>query len=236
MCHSAGGDPADPGALDLEASPSSLIGRKSVVTGKVLIIPPYGAQASTARFDSDRLSESWPEATRTAMPQVYARLRRIATVQKRGMFLGRLGRTSFNLASAGNAEEELARRSIKGDAAVQAIRFSGQNDIGVIEQRVADEFLAALASGNAESVAALMDPVPFGNMDLRNGGSEARLAMAKSLIAGHDWATLLREARAVRSTNDNDWAVSGPAMNATLTLRPMGDFIFVRMIELGEQS
>ena len=38
MCHSAGGDPADPGALDLEASPASLIGRKSVVTGKALVV------------------------------------------------------------------------------------------------------------------------------------------------------------------------------------------------------
>lgn len=38
-CHSAGGDPGDPGELDLESSPSSLIGRKSVVTDAILVVP-----------------------------------------------------------------------------------------------------------------------------------------------------------------------------------------------------
>jgi mono/diheme cytochrome c family protein len=39
MCHSAGGDPTDPGALDLESSPTTMIGKKSVVVDKVLVVP-----------------------------------------------------------------------------------------------------------------------------------------------------------------------------------------------------
>jgi mono/diheme cytochrome c family protein len=39
MCHSAGGDPTDPGELDLESPLTSLIGKKSVVVDKVLVVP-----------------------------------------------------------------------------------------------------------------------------------------------------------------------------------------------------
>lgn len=38
-CHSAGGDPSDPGELDLESSLTSLVGRKSVVTDAILVVP-----------------------------------------------------------------------------------------------------------------------------------------------------------------------------------------------------
>jgi mono/diheme cytochrome c family protein len=38
MCHSAGGDPSDPGALDLESSPTTLVGRKSAVVDKLLVV------------------------------------------------------------------------------------------------------------------------------------------------------------------------------------------------------
>jgi mono/diheme cytochrome c family protein len=39
MCHGKGGDPSDPGALDLESPLTGLIGRKSVVTDQVLVVP-----------------------------------------------------------------------------------------------------------------------------------------------------------------------------------------------------
>lgn len=39
MCHSAGGDPTDPGELDLESPLTSMIGKKSVVVDKVLVVP-----------------------------------------------------------------------------------------------------------------------------------------------------------------------------------------------------
>jgi mono/diheme cytochrome c family protein len=36
-CHSAGGDPKDPAGLDLEASPATLVGKKSAANGKPLV-------------------------------------------------------------------------------------------------------------------------------------------------------------------------------------------------------
>lgn len=38
-CHGAGGDPADPGGLDLSRPPSALVGMKSVVNGRPLVVP-----------------------------------------------------------------------------------------------------------------------------------------------------------------------------------------------------
>lgn len=211
-------------------------GRATARAGRILILPPYRAAATIERFDAERLAAGWPEATRASRPQIYAQLTTVVRGQRRGMMLGRLGRTNFNVAAGGLADEELARRSIKGSANVQAIRHSGEADLGAIEQRVADTFLAGLMAGDATSVAALMDPVPFGNMDLRNGGTDARIAMARVLIAGRDWPTLLRGAKAVRAADGGDWSVTGPAVTASLALRPMGDFIFVRSIDLGGQS
>jgi Membrane bound beta barrel domain (DUF5777) len=45
MCHSGGGDPTDPAALDLSGSPTSMIGKKSAVSDK-LLVSPSNASAS----------------------------------------------------------------------------------------------------------------------------------------------------------------------------------------------
>ncbi|HWB75633.1 MAG TPA: DUF5777 family beta-barrel protein [Nannocystaceae bacterium] len=39
MCHSGGGDPSDPGALDLSGSPTTMIGVKSAMTDRLLVAP-----------------------------------------------------------------------------------------------------------------------------------------------------------------------------------------------------
>ena len=39
MCHSGGGDPNDPGSLDLSVAPHELVGKRSVVNGKPLVVP-----------------------------------------------------------------------------------------------------------------------------------------------------------------------------------------------------
>ncbi len=39
MCHSSGGDPSDPGALDLSGSPTTMIGVKSAVSDRLLVAP-----------------------------------------------------------------------------------------------------------------------------------------------------------------------------------------------------
>ena len=208
-------------------------GARRVTPGKMLLIPPYGTEPSVQRFDAARLRASWSEAARQSRPDTYARLGSIAAGQNRGLFLGRLSRTAFNVAAPAGVDDELAGRTVRGADAVQAIRFSGESDPAAIERRVVDTFLAALAAGDVEGVAALMDPVPFGNTDLRGGAADARLAMARLLIGQRDWAGLLREASVARQGAGNVWTLSAPDMRGTLALRPMGDFVFVRTIEVG---
>lgn len=203
--------------------------------GHMLLIPPLGGSTTRARFDAARLASGLSEAQRTQAPAFTAGLAALGKAQARGVFLGRLGRTAFNVGAPGSTEGERAARSVVGEAAVRTIRFSGTDDLTAIEQKVADDFLAALGAGDARAVAALMDPSPFGSSDLRSGGVEARIALAEALIAERDWSAALREAQAVRNPAvANGWTIRGPLISGTIMLRPLGEFIFVRAIETEE--
>lgn len=208
-------------------------GSTQVEPGRMLLIPPYGAAPSVQRFDAARLRARWSAAARVAQPASFQHLSLLAAGQHRGLFFGRLARTSFNVAAPGGAEQELAGRTVRGSGAVRDLRFSGQRDPAAVERGVVDMFMAALAAGDAERVASLMDPVPFGNTDLRGGASEARVAMARSLIAERNWGAALQGASVERANETNDWRLTSAAGAGTITLRPMGDFVFVRAIEMG---
>jgi hypothetical protein len=208
---------------------------RSAGAGRMVLLPPLGGKARVERFDAARFAESWPQPAREARPASYAALGRIAGEQRRGVFFGRLGRTRLNVAAPGSADQELAARTVRGGEAVRAIRFAEASAPEQVEQAVAQAFVAALAAGDAERLAALMDPVPFGNTDLRGGASEARLTMARALLARRDWPRLLAGVSLTRDGTGNDWTLAGPLARGVVRLRPMGDFVFVRTIELGGQ-
>ena len=202
--------------------------------GQMLLIPPYGAAVSVQRFDASRLLASLNPQTRPALPNLAAQLTAIKAGQQRAIWLGRLGRTNYNVAAPGTGDAELAARTVTGVAAVQNIRYSGEANPTTISQKVVDTFLSALARGDAATAASFLDPVPYGTSDLRGGASDARLMMARELIAQHPWATLLKDSAANRAEEDNTWKIVGPSGQGELVLRPMGDFIFVRSINVGE--
>ncbi|MET0371997.1 MAG: hypothetical protein ABW039_11550 [Sphingobium sp.] len=201
--------------------------------GSMLMIPPYGAAPVVQRYDAARLAASWSVPAKGARADAFAALQDVADGQKMGLRLGRLGRTRLNIAAPGGRDGELARRSVKGEGAVQAIRFSGQGDVAAIEAQVVERFLAALSAGDVDGVAGLMDPVPFGNVDLRGGAAEARRMMARALVEQRDWEAALSGVTPVREGRGNVWKLGGTGV---LVLRPMGDFVFVRAIEMGGQS
>lgn len=203
--------------------------------GRMVLLPPLGGRAQIERFDAARFAASWPEPAREAHASSYAQLAGLAQAQGRGISLGRLGRTRLNVAAPGSADQELAARTVKGNEAVRAIRFANVATPAEVEQAVAQSFVAALAARDADTVASLMDPVPFGNTDLRGGAGEARLAMARLLVARRDWPALLAGAQLSRIGAGNDWTVRSNGASGVLRLRPMGDFVFVRTIEMGGQ-
>ena len=83
---------------------------KAATRGRMIVLPPFGEKASVARFDARRLIDSLQESEKSAFAGAYAGLQSIAKSQSRGVFLGRLGRTSFNLAASGAAKRSEERR------------------------------------------------------------------------------------------------------------------------------
>lgn len=189
--------------------------------GHMLIIPPYGAPISVEPFDAIRLAGKWSDVARLNAPQAYAALSRIKEGQELGVWFGRLGQTSFNVAASGSARHEKSTRTLMGHEAVRDIRFSGFSDSMAVEQLVATTFLNGLKAGDAQTVAALMDPTPFGGRGLAGGADEARLMAASLLISSHNWTKVA--GTGTPELADGAWK----AGDAVVQLRTIDDFVFV---------
>jgi hypothetical protein len=200
-------------------------GNRAAGPGRMLLIPPYGGPVGNQRFDAARFAGSWSDPLRAARPQAYAALESVAARQQSGLFLGRLGRTRFNVAVPGTRRGELGRRALLGSETVRAIRFSGNGDAAAIERQVVETFAAGLRSGDPERVAALMDPSPFGGRRLAGGAAEARLVAARGLIASRDWNALFGSGPA--RLESGTWRLGA----AAVTLRRIDDFVFIQRIE-----
>src|SRR5690606_36057100 len=145
---------------------SAAAARDIAGAGQMLILRPYGAAVSVEQFDAIRLSKQWSDRTKAAAPQAYASLERIRDGQELGVWFGRLGQTSFNVAASGSARHEQQTRALMGDPTVRDIRFSGASEPEHVERLVVASFVDALKAGNTGAVAALMDPTPFGGRTL----------------------------------------------------------------------
>lgn len=206
---------------------SASAGEVRAERGWMLMLPPYGGEPMRERFDAIRFSQQWSEVARGAAPKAYASLEALGRRQGLGVFFGRYGQTGFNVAASGSADRERARRALLGAEAVRDVRFSGENDPHAIEQRVVTTFLAALIEGDAEAVAALMDPTPFGGRALAGGAQEARVATARTMIASRDWRALIGSAEPTLS--DGQWRAGA----VRVRLRSVDDFTFVGLVQGG---
>lgn len=212
---------------DGKASAKDLTAR----AGDVIILPPYGAPPQVERFDAKRFLAAWTDERSTSDDVVYAALKKVERKQKRLLFWGRYETTDFNLSAPGSAEVELARRSIVGTDVISKIRFSAENDPARLERLTIEHFVKALAGGDVESVSSLLDPSPFGRIDLRDGGNDARMVLAKRLIDSDDWDVRLQNA-SIEGV-DGVWRISSVQGSTIVILKPLGDFAFVQSVENG---
>ena len=209
------------------------LGGKQVRPGQMLLLPPYGADAMIERFDAGRFRDAWSSAAAAAAPEAHQALAGVAKDQKFGLFVGRYQRTGFNVATSGtSASREVQRRQAIGAPAVRAIRFSEGATPTELEYRVITSFAEALAKKDAASVAELLDPTPFAN----EGGAEARLVLARALIAERNWGRIFSSVEVSRSLEPNKWLLAGPGGLSTITLRATPDFAFIAAIQTGESS
>lgn len=206
---------------------SASTGSAKATVGHLLILRPYGAEASVEQFDAARLLAKWSDAAKAAAPDAYASLERIKGGQDLGVWFGRLGQTSFNVAASGSAREEMATRKLMGNETVRGIRFSGASEPQAVEQLVATRFVDALKAGDAKTVAALMDPTPFGGRALAGGADDARLMAARALATSRNWTQVAGSA--APTLQDGAWRAGG----VTVELRNIDDFVFVSRISGG---
>lgn len=212
------------------ASGSVTVGDATAEAGEALFLEPLMGGASVVRFDAARLLGTLSADARAAHPGLVADLEGIAAEQAVGIFFGLYEPTRFNLQAGGSGATEESRRLTHGDDVIRRIRFGGVADPARIEELVVAEFLAALRAGDAATVAALLDPTPYGGTDLRGGGAEARALVAARLVASRDWARALGDGGAVRGGSDGLWTVAGREA-VTLRNRPVTDFVYVSTIE-----
>lgn len=199
--------------------------------GDVLILPAMMAPPTKEMFDAERYAAALPESVSAAVPEISGQLAKISKRQGRSIFFGRHERTRFNLAAPVSADVELARRSLMGNEIVASIRYSGVSGEAV-EEAVVAAFEEALKAGDVDAVAALLDPVPFGSTDLRNGAIGARKLLAAELIASRDWAGAL-SGRAFTDNGDGGWMLTSADTPTTLYLKSYGDFMFVSSVQQG---
>ena len=162
-----------------------------------------------------------------AAPDAYASLERIKGGQELGVWFGRLGQTSFNVAASGSARYEQQTRTLMGDPAVRDIRFSGASDPQEVERLVVASFLNALKAGDANAAAALMDPTPFGGRALAGGADDARVMAASALIKSRNWTQVA--GASAPQLSDGVWRAGA----ASLQLRTIDDFVFVSRMSGG---
>jgi len=206
---------------------SAALGDAIAGAGYMLILRPYGAPVSVEQFDAIRLAGKWSDQAKAAAPQAYASLESIRGGQELGVWFGRLGQTSYNVAASGSARYEQQTRTLMGDPAVRDIRFSGASDPHEVERLVAASFLDALKAGDVKAAAALMDPTPFGGRALSGGADDARVMAASALISSRNWSQVA--GASAPQLAGGVWR----AGDASLQLRAIDDFVFVSRISGG---
>ncbi len=206
------------------------IGEHIAKPGRIILIPPYGQEPLVERFDAQRLAASMAENP-AADPDMLARLEAIADRQRTGIFLGRLGKTNFNVATSGNKSREVARRSIIGGAAARTLRFAATENQEEFDRKVIEMFLNALAAGDAATVAELMDPVPFGGIT-SGEADKARRKMAAMVLAQRNWAAFLGDGFETSASSDEQWVTITSQGLAYISLRNAQGFTFVKSIRV----
>jgi hypothetical protein len=206
------------------ASGEARVGNVTAGPGEALLLPPYGRDPSVVNFDAERMAALLGPQPPQSLAGFVADLTSVADDQSWGIFFGLYQRSLFDLQNPGGPRTEAGRASVMGAPEVVRIRYSGQSNPDQIEEMVVARAAAALAAGDAMAFAQLLDPAPYGGDNLDGGGQEARLVVARQLIAEHARAA---SGEVRRGAGEGVWR----AGSVTLRTRPFSDFIFISAIE-----
>lgn len=192
--------------------------------GEAILLPPYGRSPSVVAFDAGRMRAMFGGTPAPALRDFVAQLDDIAEDQSWGLFFGQYKRSVFDLQNPGGERAEAGRRSVMAAPEVARIRYSGLSDPDQIEAEVVARGAAALVARDAEALAQLLDPAPFGGDDLSGGGEDARRVVAQQIIAEHASAA---SGEVRRGAGQGVWR----AGRITMRTRPFSDFVFISSVE-----
>lgn len=178
--------------------------------GEAILLPPYGVAPSIVTFDAERMAAMFGPQAPEPLQGFVADLASVAEEQSWGLFFGRYQRSLFDLNNPGGARTETGRVSVMGAPEVVRIRYSGVSDPTQVEAMVVERARAALAARDANALAQLLDPAPYGGDDLSGGGEQARLVVARELVSQYG---------------------GSPSRGVTLRTRPFSDFVFISAVE-----
>ena len=150
--------------------------------GQALVIALDGTRTQRLYFDAARLAASLSPGARPLLAQDIAA---IARGQRRARFWGAWQPLRVNARMPGPPALEAARMRYLGEPAIVAQRRASASaaDPTVRLHEVAEAFLSAWRSADAETIAALLDPAPFLSRGTAAELTPLRRAAAASLLA-----------------------------------------------------
>jgi hypothetical protein len=152
-------------------------GKQAARAGEALVAPLDGGRIRRFGFDARRLAATMPAewAATTAAP-----LQAIARRQQRQRFWGRIEPVSINAGAPAAPELEGVRQSYLANPTVAGLRRAAAKDPVKLASLTATRFAAALAAGDAATLADLIDPKPFTD----TGADTAAWQAARAAFAG----------------------------------------------------
>lgn len=196
--------------------------------GRMMMFQPFGREAMVARFDARRLHKTLAPQLGSDGEWVMARLASVVESQDRGVFFGRLGRTSFNVATLGSTSAEQARRERVGGTQLRESRFVGDKSAEEVERDLIQRFVRALASGDSRAASEYLDPLPYGMNNMGGGGAQARMLMAQQLIARNNWQVFANADPA--ATGAASYLITANGARAQIDLRRTAEVAFVKSV------
>ncbi|MBL8542251.1 MAG: hypothetical protein JNJ63_00445 [Hyphomonadaceae bacterium] len=194
--------------------------------GRVLVTPLDGTRTERFQFDVAQLRRTLPgEALDGATALT---LDAIERRQRRARYFGLLEPVGVN-ASAAAPDVEQIRRTYLNEPLLVRLRRSAKGDARALSQSTSQAFVAALASGAHDDVAALIDPGPFlAQTTDPIAWRAARAAFAQRLASQPGLAADLTGAVVTLTADPTQATVTSPlGRTFTLTLTPRDRALFV---------
>ena len=189
--------------------------------GEALVTPIDGNRTRRYGFDAARLAATLPPAWQA---EAAAPLAALAERQRRRAFWGLVEPVGVNAAAPVAPEAEAFRRAYLTNPTVLALRREAAGDRAALARLTLARFAGALAAGEADVVADLIDPAPFTDADADPAvWRPARLAFARRLTAD----SALRDALAagIAAGPDASSGEAGGAFRIGLVLRDRALFV-----------